>query len=388
MKNGNLGGGGRLRAFTLVELLVVIAIIGILIALLLPAVQAAREAARRMQCTNHLKQIGLSIHNFHDGNRNLPPLSIIGEDAGGAEYQFRRSPSLWIHLFPYVEQTALYDYLKTRSSNLTSPLNNAWWNSDSTSATAPMNETVRKSFGSIPIMACPSRRGNGDYVPQKTSGTNDISTGGPRGDYAVVLGHASTAADYNDARCWWKFFCTNNKAGQPGYNKGPFDRANGQWNAAGVYNWSLKDTMARWSDGTSNQIVIGEKHIPTKRLGMCEGSEIYTAVDCSYLNASDGANTLNFARPMFAHQVVAGTDHANAGTEVWGIWRQNDDIRDLAGTNHLYRFAPAVSFGSYHPGVCSFVMGDGSVQSISSTTANPILYKLAHISDGNAVSIP
>ena len=107
----------RKPAFTLVELLVVIAIIGILIALLLPAVQAAREAARRSQCTNNLKQIGLGVHNYHDVNKSLPFL-CGGTGAGGGfgtyniwapngTNAFRQSG--FVGLLPYVEQQAVYD---------------------------------------------------------------------------------------------------------------------------------------------------------------------------------------------------------------------------------------------------------------------------------------
>ncbi|MDY0168326.1 MAG: DUF1559 domain-containing protein [Thermoguttaceae bacterium] len=92
--------------FTLVELLVVIAIIGILIALLLPAVQAAREAARRMQCSNNLKQIGLALHNYHDALKSFPPVATTIWDTGTMEIS-------WLYpILPYLEQTAVYEQMK------------------------------------------------------------------------------------------------------------------------------------------------------------------------------------------------------------------------------------------------------------------------------------
>jgi len=88
----------RPSGFTLVELLVVIAIIGILVALLLPAVQAAREAARRMSCTNNMKQVGLAIHNYHDTFKSFPPHSLNSNRLAWT-----------VHILPFIENQPLYD---------------------------------------------------------------------------------------------------------------------------------------------------------------------------------------------------------------------------------------------------------------------------------------
>lgn len=104
------------HGFTLIELLVTIAIISVLIALLLPAVQSAREAARRTQCRNHLKQIGLALHNYHDVYRTLPPASIR---PAGFEDNARDQPrSTWaIAILPMLEQAPLYQkFDPTRNS--------------------------------------------------------------------------------------------------------------------------------------------------------------------------------------------------------------------------------------------------------------------------------
>lgn len=125
---------GTSAAFTLVELLVVITIIGILITLLLPAVQAAREAARRMQCSNNLRQLGLALANYESACRCLPP-GVLWKDAmyGPSRINFH------VHLLPYEEQGTLYDQIDWTPSL-------AWAD--------PVNQDVVKT--AIPAMLCPS----------------------------------------------------------------------------------------------------------------------------------------------------------------------------------------------------------------------------------------
>jgi prepilin-type N-terminal cleavage/methylation domain-containing protein/prepilin-type processing-associated H-X9-DG protein len=132
----------RRRGFTLIELLVVIAIIGVLIALLLPAVQSAREAARRAQCTNNLKQIGIALHNYHDANGRLP-LSRTIVVSGGA-ININKAFSGHSQLLPYLEQTPLYNAI---NFNLT-------WNPDPLNGGYDANATARATV--VSTFLCPS----------------------------------------------------------------------------------------------------------------------------------------------------------------------------------------------------------------------------------------
>src|SRR4051812_27790865 len=102
------------RGFTLVELLVVIAIIGVLVALLLPAVQSARESARRMQCSNNIRQIGLALHNFHDTNQCLPPGGVATATGPTVAHTKFSIPinvirGWGVFIYPYMEQKSLSD---------------------------------------------------------------------------------------------------------------------------------------------------------------------------------------------------------------------------------------------------------------------------------------
>jgi prepilin-type N-terminal cleavage/methylation domain-containing protein len=146
------------RGFTLVELLVVVATVGVLISLLLPAVQSAREAARRTQCVNNLRQIGLATHAFHDAKRHLPPPKL-----GSTAYD--TLGSMFVVLLPYLEESALfeqYDLAKPADD----PVNIAWTEKPLGIYLCPSMALPR----SVPLRECGEVLGPGSYVISSRTG--------------------------------------------------------------------------------------------------------------------------------------------------------------------------------------------------------------------------
>lgn len=208
------------RGFTLVELLVVIAIIGILVALLLPAVQAAREAARRMSCSNNLKNICLAAHNYHDVFKAFPARQAgTGTIRSGG---LRLRMSGFVALTPYYEQDALWQQITNGQRNPWS--NTSWWNAK------------------LPVLMCPSDAG--DRQP---------AGGGPRGlnSYGFCGGDSYIASVVDPAE---RSDDTIANRRSPMQNRGIFGRM--AWTRIGDI-----------TDGTSNTLAFAERSRPNKIYG-------------------------------------------------------------------------------------------------------------------------
>ena len=170
-------------AFTLVELLVVIAIIGILVALLLPAVQSARESARRTQCVNHLKQLGLAMHNYESTHRALPAGYLSDPTPAGF-----RDPMTWDSAPGWGWGALLLPYLEEGNISLQLHLDEPIWDADHADLIAAQ----------IPTFHCPSASGpQGAFVAQDESGSPLQIGGGP-----VELGRSHFVASHGQESCW------------------------------------------------------------------------------------------------------------------------------------------------------------------------------------------
>jgi prepilin-type N-terminal cleavage/methylation domain-containing protein len=304
----------RLRAaFTLVELLVVIAIIGVLVALLLPAVQQARESSRRSQCANNLRQLSLAVSNFEDVNKMLP--------------YTRTDPSeTWqVIILPFMEQQAHYELWDLKKTYY--------------------NQTDAARLPTHNIMVCPTRRK--PPLQTKDASTPDpcnhacknfsdhlqgdcgaVFAPGGVSDYAVNAGTKDGQTDYfPDSLFSGVAYTIDTAANGPFWYKGKPMR------------------LSMITDGLGNTIFIGEKHISVIELNF-EGS------------GYNGDNGQPFKK-------------AGVGNPIIKVPTQT---------------CSASRFGSWHPGVCMFVMGDGAVRPIRVEIDLTTLGYLARRDDGQAVS--
>jgi hypothetical protein len=374
-----------------------------LIALLLPAVQAAREAARRMQCTNHFKQIGLAVHNFHDARNGLPPSHMA---------PYRRPGTFWMMVLPFLEQQAIYGQIENMNANgfgvsIESNYNEPTpWYHDRIRADRNVDlgsHTAREEFlrplAQISFYYCPSRRAaagrmtKGGHYENEGDGRCDIEEGtftrwayGPSSDYAIVVFYMNhTNGSYNPAdvmaanvhpdtingSVMANFYRDDTTNGNNWVDRqyGPFRvAAHPQSDMSGHDEtplwgqWTPRDEMSRLTDGTSNQIFCGEK----------------------YMRVQDHFTSKLDPTWLFAHgRTFAGT--ARGFHQNWfPLARSGADETTFGQCNNIQK-----RFGSDHPGICNFLLGDGSVHAFTTNTrTDTILRPLSHVSDGNAVALP
>ena len=294
-------------AFTLVELLVVIAIVGVLVALLLPAVQAARETARRMQCSDHLKQVGLGLHNHHEAHRAMPPGSVKPFYSGANNTIERRA---WFEpLLPFIEEQALYDKLHG-------------------SIPFPSYTCYRPGAEKpAPTMICPSEILG---VKNTTRTTNPPNGEGFFSNYALCVGN-----DYNT---------TQND--QTGLKRN------------GIFYAQSKTQLGDVSDGTSHTVMGSELVLSTDLAGplpsgVTSGYDIRGEVH----SGIDGGSLFS---------TIFTPNHATIGD--WPYYycqpipRAPCSTTSTGATSYLNVFQLA---RSYHPGGVNAVFADGSVQFIS-----------------------
>ncbi len=351
----------RRSAFTLIELLVVIAIIGILIALLLPAVQKIREAAARMSCSNNLKQIALAAHNYQGVFNYLPP---------GANLNSVGCVQL---LMPYMEQDNLYNIFSTPTQGNTAAYvgtpNLPWfsdpWDRPPTTSTDTLPPCPNPSGmwgcqGEVKILQCPSAPDPSQYV----TALMDVEYGTPGVDYNATrpgpdVGHTFSSAPGRDV------MGHSNYLGVAGYLPQSEIAANAvgvsPQPTPGVFTYQSKNSIGQVSsaDGTSNTLMFGEYVGGNLNSG---GASIGGGIPVGIAGAGRcaGYNFTGFGPPINGSAAVNSTTGSG-----WAF------------------------FGSMHTGgVVQFAMCDGSVQRLNSSIDFLVYNYLAGYADGAVVSLP
>jgi prepilin-type N-terminal cleavage/methylation domain-containing protein len=421
VKIGGGGSVGRKNGFTLVELLVVIAIIGMLIAILLPAVQAAREAARRMKCTNNQKQIGLGIHNFHDAKEGAPPLTISAGSVTWPSGTVQETGLSFLGLlYPFIEQQALYEKLATLvgknqvGDDVTGFNVTLSWSDCATATTwqsstesydwwAELSEQEKAGF-SVSIYQCPSRRAGVSSAHPRSlttiesgdAGTRGRLVGtaaGPIGDYIATLVSDDVKCFGSKTKTSWQDRLITNKYGAEYTISNRQDKGSSTIPVSlhslisfpahqtpnDMNTWLPRNDFSYVSDGLSNYLMVGEKFVPIDKVGKCAPNTI-GMWDCSYIATAY----------ITRYYGIAGRDLFVKGNTFQVIARSgnsNDYNFTLPAAGYIQSMS-LPNFGGSHTGIVNFLLGDGSVHGVSATISLDLLHYLGNANDGNPASIP
>jgi prepilin-type N-terminal cleavage/methylation domain-containing protein len=342
----------RKRGFTLIELLVVIAIIAILIALLLPAVQQAREAARRTQCKNNLHQIGLALHNYHDSYNKFPPGIIVGN-----------LQSWSVHILSQLEQAPLFNDV-----NFDLLANNT--------ATVAPGQQVNSNLGAtiLPLYRCPSDSGDpSTEAPRQTNNNMAVNCSAmPSNDQCCLK---SPTGPWDRAT---SNYIANWGPGEAGNTK-PSDAtgASGTLDGGGLFYANSSLSFRDMLDGSSNTFAVGE------RAGLVLG-------EAGQPGAGSQHKTYAFWYGVCCVGIAGCPATGNRAGDLYGCTGVK-----LNGQNTAGDYRAVVAFSSNHAGGGHFLMGDGAVRFISENINSNItgtdstqgLYQnLSDRRDGNAVS--
>jgi prepilin-type N-terminal cleavage/methylation domain-containing protein/prepilin-type processing-associated H-X9-DG protein len=356
----------RRRGFTLIELLVVIAIIGVLIALLLPAVQAAREAARRAQCVNNLKQIGLALHNYHDANGSFPMGASLGMRTLGA-YQAKQNFGPLATMLPFLEQAPIYN-----------AINFNWGCEDNNTIDCFLiNATATRS--KIATYCCPS-----DPYAGKPDHNGDPNTS----NYYGCIG--TTTYLQNASNTGIGPYLTG--------NGGPLD-------STGIFTWQSSYRLADVTDGTSNTVAFAEGMVGNQSLQTNQNRIGMTGVAIPAAAILFDAT----ANPPALLAAIAACDNAFRNKSGFSIDRQRGEnwshgCQDMSLFNTLVtpnrandNWTNCSSTGSgamsnlsnsdsYHPGGVNVGMSDGSVKFIKDTVNMRTWWALGTKGNGEVIS--
>lgn len=344
-------------AFTLVELLVVIAIIGILIGMLLPAVQQVREAARRITCANNMRQLGIACHNYESTFSHFPPGLNYPTSTGR---QRRDEPirdggtqrAAWAtYLLPFVEQNNLFDIF----SDQTNDFEEDWW-------LAAMPDGSACASQVIPFFICPS-----------DSGRN--------GDFNEVYTPTTMKSMFNGALC-----AKSNYVGIAGAGEAPFNAGLEQLSTSqagiftpfwGIFGISSQTTFGNISDGTTNTILFGERASRSEAEADPAGGFPAGSLQ-DYVQGAIWAG-----RPFSNGDVDPPPGGGNVSTD-WGtLGHMNSESPENWSING--EDTPRGISSSFHSGGANICLGDASVQFLSENIAIGTLGDLVRMADGVVV---